>query len=789
MVIGSLDRKLWRNLRELRGQVLTIALVVACGIAAYVTMQSAYASLHYSRTAYYERYRLGDVFARCQRAPDTVRLELEAIPGVASADTRIVETAMLPVDGLPEPASANLISVPGDRMPLLNALYVFEGRTVEPGRSDEVVVLRTFAQAHGLRPGDLLPAVINGNYRQLRVVGTAASPEYVMAIAPGDITPDPKRFAVLWMDRSVLAAAFQMQGAFNDVVLEVQPNASLEGVLQGVDRVLEPYGGFGAIPRQRQQSNAMLEGELLQLESMATVVPVIFLGVAAFLLNVVLSRLVFLQRSQIAALKALGYADRAVGWHFLKLVSVIVLFGALLGVTLGAWLGHGMTEFYGDFFHFPVLEFRLDARVVFVSVAISLAAAVLGALATVRRIAQLPPAEAMRPPQPTAYRPTLLERLGLFSLLDPAERMVARELQRRPLRVLLSSLGIAMSIAIVVVGQFWGDAMDFLINVQFEEAMREDVNVTFAEPVEQRALRDLAHLPGVLAVEGMREVPVRIRQGARHRDSVVIGHAEHNEMRRVLDKLGRPVPLPADGLLLTDKLADILGVQPGDSVEVELREGDRATRTVPVAGLVAEAFGLQAHMNKPALHRLLGEEQLVTSAQLLVDPQQGDVTRARLKEMPRVVSVTRVDNLRSRFTEQSRAMVMAFSIILTLFAAAIAVGVVYNNARISLSMRSRDLASLRVLGFTRAEISAILLGELGVQIALAIPAGLVIGTYLAAAMMATMDPETYRFPLIISARSYAFAALVALAAGIVSGLLVRRKLDQLDLIGVLKTRE
>ena len=788
-MVGALDRKLLRNLRELRGQVITIALVVACGIAAYVTMQSAYASLHYSKTAYYEKYRFGDVFAHCKRAPETVRHELEALPGVARADTRIVETAMLPVEGLPEPASANLVSLPGDAMPELNALFLYDGRTVEPGHTDEVVVLRTFAQAHGLEPGDRLPAVINGKKRNLRIVGTAASPEYVMAIAPGDITPDPKRFAVLWMDRSVLAAAFEMQGAFNDVVLQVQPGATLDGVLGGVDRVLEPYGGFGAMPRKRQISNATLDGELLQLESMATVVPVIFLGVAAFLLNVVLSRLVFLQRSQIAALKALGYADRAIGVHFLKLVSVIVLFGAVLGVTLGAWLGHGMTEFYGDFFHFPVLEYRLEARVVLVSVVISLVAAVVGALATVQRIANLPPAEAMRPPPPASYKPTLVERLGLFSLLDPAERMIVREIQRRPLRLALSSLGIAMSVGIVVVGQFWGDAMDFLIDVQFERAMREDMNVTFAEPIEERALRDLAHVPGVLAVEGMREVPVRFRNGFRYRDSALIGYAEGNELRRVLDKMGNPVALPVEGVLLTNKLAEILDVEPGDSVEVELREGDRKTRTIPVAGLVDEAFGLQGHMNKAALHHVLREEALVTSAQLEVDSLRGDETRARLKEMPKVVSVTRVDNLRSRFSDQSQAMIMAFTIVLTLFAAAIAIGVVYNNARISLSMRSRDLASLRVLGFTRTEISAILLGELGIQILLAIPVGLVIGTYLATAMMQTVDPETYRFPVIISAKSYAFAALVALAAGLVSGLMVRRKLDKLDLIGVLKTRE
>jgi putative ABC transport system permease protein len=785
--VSPIDRKLVRDLRSLLGQLVTIALVVACGIAAYVVMQSTWSSLHLSRDRYYESYRFADVFARLKRAPEALLERVARIEGVARAQSRVVEPVMLPMPTMTEPATGVLVSVPTTGQPMLNGLHVRSGRWVE--RTDEVLVLQSFADAHGLAPGDRLPVVLNGTLRQLRVAGTALSPEYVYAMSPQDLTVDNKRFAVLWMLRGAMAPAFEMDGAFNDLALGLQPGASLPGVLDALERLLAPYGCMGAVGRDKQMSNFMLNGELSQLRGMATVVPTIFLAVAALLLNVVLSRLVRLQRPEIATLKAVGYRDREIAIHYVKLISVIVIVGAALGLGMGAYLGEKMTALYERYFQFPVLAYRFDLGVAVTAVAISLAAALVGALGAALRVARLPPAEAMRPPPPASYRPTVLERLGLFRLLGPSTRMVVREIERRPLRTLLSSFGIAAAIGIMVVGLFWNDATDFLINVQFRRAMREDVSVAFIEPRPERAVREIAHVPGVLYAEGLRTVPVRFRVGSRYRDAALFGYPDGCELRRLLERDGREVALPAQGVMLTRKLAEILGVGVGDQVEVEIREGDRAVRSVPVAALIDESFGLQGHMRLAQLRSLLREAPMVSEVLLRLDPSAYADVQQRLKELPAIASVTRRDNVAQQFQEQSGDMMTTFTVILTLFAAIIAIGVVYNNARVALSMRERDLASLRVLGFTRMEISAILLGELSVQLILAIPVGLVFGTLLAHAMMTSMDAETYRFAVIISARTYTFATVVALASGLVSALLVRRKLDQLDLIGVLKTRE
>ncbi|WP_236604671.1 ABC transporter permease [Sandaracinus amylolyticus] len=784
----ALDRKLFRDLTHLRGQVITIALVVAAGIASWVSLRSTYSSLLSTRDAYYSEERFGDVFAHLERAPRAVASQLEQIDGVAEVYPRLVEQVLLPVDFLAEPAIADVVSLPEHGEPPMNALRVLEGRLPDPARTDEVVLLEAFASKHGVRPGDVLPAVLEGRRRELCVVGIAMSPEYVFATTEGAIAAED-RFAVLWMPQRAIEPPFRMEGAFDDVVIRLQPGASVDGVIAAVDRVLAPYGARRVVGRRLQASNYYLDGELSQLESFATVAPMIFLGVAAFLLNVVLARLVHLQRGEIAVLKAVGYASWQVGLHFLELVAVMVVLGALIGVAAGAWLGDALTGLYTELFRFPFRAYRLGLDVVAVGVVISLGAALVGALGTVRQVVALPPAEAMRPPAPASYRATWLSRGALARFFETSGRMVLREIERRPLRLVLSSLGIAMAIAIVVVGRFSGDAMEHLIELQFQTAWREDVSVDFTRPLPERAVRELAHLPGVERAEGTRLLAARLRAGHRWRDAVVVGHHDDHELRVLLDQEGHEVRVPEGGVVLTRKLAEILDVRAGETVTIEALEGERRAREVRVAALIDEPYGLWGHMSDAALHEMLGEQPRVSQVVLRVDPYQLDALRARVRELPHVLAITRRQALIDHFREQSGRSMSAMTLILTTFAIIIAVGVVYNNARVALSVRARDLASLRVLGFTRGEISAVLLGELGVQILLAIPFGLWFGTLLAHGIMATTDPERYRLEPTIAPSTYAFAALVAIAAGLASALLVRRRLDRLDLIAVLKTRE
>ncbi len=785
----ALQRKLVRDLARTWAQALTIALVLACGIASFVSMRGAHASLVTERDRYYADRRFGDVFARVERAPESLASRIEAIDGIARVQLRIVKPILVPIEGSDLPAVGQVVSLPSRGEPALGAIRLRSGRTVEAGRVDEVVVLESFAEAHALGPGSTLDAVVEGTRRRLHVVGTAMSPEYVFAVGPGSFMNDPARFGVLWMNQDAVAAAFDMEASFDDVVVALEPGASEVRVVAELRELLRPYGVLSAHGRDRQISHHVLEGELAQLSSYAIVAPAIFLLVAAFLINVVLVRMLSLQRPQIAVLKALGYRDREIAAHYLGLVALILTGGAALGIGAGHLLGHGMVSLYQPFFRFPDLAFHLDVATVAVAVIISMGAGLAGALLAVLRAVRVPPAEAMLPETPAVYRRPLLEALGLTRLVGVSGRMVVRELLRRPLRAALSCVAIALATATVVSGRFADDAVSLLFEVVFERAQHDDLEVTFRRPLPASVRSEIAALPGVMVAEGRRSIGVRVHAGQRHRDVGLIGRdLQSPSLRAVPQWPMRAFDPPPSGVAASRKLAEVLAVRAGDTVELELLEGDRRTVPVTVTALVDDLFGMSLYASLETVRRLAGEEANVTSVLVVVDDEHSDVLGARLARIPQVASIARRADVVAKFHEQTRYMWITMAI-LTAMGATIAFGVVYNQARIALSTRARDLASLRILGFTRAEISAVLVGELATYTLLGIPAGWLLGRGLVHLIASSADPESYRMPGFVSASTYAFAAVVTLGAAGISAFVVRRRLDRLDLVSVLKARD
>ena len=785
----TLDRKLVRDLARMKGQVVTIALVVACGIASFVSALTTYESLRSSQRAYYAQTRFADVFARLERAPVTLIARIREVPGVAQVEPRLVFDVSLDAGTSGPPAVGRMVSVPAGGQPALNALHLRAGSLLEPGRTDEVLVSEGFARVHRLRPGDRVSAVVNGRRQELRVAGVALSPEYVFAIRGGEPIPDDRGFAVLWTSRSGLEAAFDMTGAFNDVALTLAPDADGRAVIDALDRLLEPYGGLGAIARAEQPSHRFIEDEIRQNQTMATTIPPIFLGVAAFLLNVVLGRLVTTQREQIAAMKAVGYANRTIATHYLKFVLVVVLAGTALGIVLGAGLGRLMLQAYAPFVRMPRLSYHMAVWIPLLAALVSLLAAMVGAFGAVRGVAALAPAEAMRPPAPRIYRRMLLERIGSATWLGPRRRMAARNLSGRPVRTLLTATGIACATAIVVLSRWSHDAVAFMLDAQFRLAERGDATVAFTDPVPRRALRELSSLPGVLRAEGLRAVPVQLRAGHRTYRTTILGLPADGDLRRLLDAELRPILLPPAGMLLTDRLGERLGVRAGDEVLAEVREGERAKRRVVVAGLVNDMIGMAAYMDVRSLARLMREDERVSLATLAVDPPYAEELYRRLRDIGRVATVTEKAAALRAFEETTAEFILVFTAILTTFAVVIAVGVVYNTARIALQERAWELASLRVLGFTRAEVSRILLAEIAIQIVAALPVGMWLGYQASWGLAGMHETEMFRIPVFVDATTYAWSAIVVVAAGAASALIVRRRIDHLDLVAVLKTRE
>ncbi len=787
--MSALHRKLLRDLIRLWPQALAIALVMAAGAATLILGVGARSALYETRTAYYERNRFADVFADLTRAPAVFADEIARIPGVATVEPRISKLALLDLPDMVEPALAMTVSLPDWREQRLDLLHMVRGRKPTPGDEREVVVNEPFARANHFDLGSTFSALINGRKRTLEIVGTALSPEFIYVVGQGDIMPDDRRYGIVWMSERTLSAAWDLTGAFSTVHLGLLRDTREAAVIEILDAMLTRYGGLGAYVRKDQSSHAFLDAELNQLEAMSKVLPPIFLVVAAFLVNMTLTRLIALEREQIGLLKALGYSDLAVGRHYLEFVAAIAAVGSILGVGLGAWLGSGLARLYGDFFHFPFLVFRVEFGTWVAALAVTLVAAFAGGAAAVTQVVRLPPAVAMQPPAPAFYRHGVAHRLYRLLRLHQTLVMVVRHLGHRPFRSIGSIFGIALSVS-VLVGSLWVfGSTDLMIDVTFHQADRSDATIGFARERSYSALADVAALPGVLNVEPYRAIPVKIRHGHRERRVSISGKPRDGDLSRVLDLDFAPVRLPEDGIVLSDALAGILEVRVGDRIELELLERDRRRVEVPVTAIIQGYLGLGAYMDLDAANRMMREGALLDGVHVAIDSALRSAFFERIKETPVAANVGVRALALAKFRETLAQNMYIMITVYAVLGMIVAFGVVYNFARISLSEQGRELASLRVLGLTRGEVSGILLAELAILTLTAQPLGWAIGYGVAAAMVNGFDSELYRVPLVVEPAVYAWASAVVIVAALASALMVRRRIDRLDMIEVLKTRE
>ena len=786
--MSVLTRKLLRDLWRIKGQVLAIALVIASGTALLIMSLSSLTSVRATTDAYYERYGFAEIFATLKRAPDHVADLIADIPGVQSVETRVVAFSTIGVPGAAEPVTGLMISVPTNRQPLLNRIALRAGRMPGPGHNDEAVLHEPFARAHRLQLGDRVTVLLNGTKRRVRVVGLALSPEYVYAIAPGGIMPDDTHYGILWMSRDTLGAAYDLNGAFNDVSLGLLRGVDPRGVIERLDPILARHGGSGAVERADQISNWFLMNEFEQMKSQATILPTVFLTVAAFLIYTVLGRVIATERREISLMKAFGYSNLQIGLHYSGLAVAIATIGIVLGWALGAWLGKYNTQAFTEFYRFPLLYYRPSVFEFALSAAITIGVSLFGAIGAVRAAAALQPAEAMRPPAPELFR-TQAVPPGLARRLDNPTRMILRQIARTPRRSLITVAGVAMSVGVLVLALKWADAIDILAHSHFQESQHQHMVLGFHEIRDADARFALTRLPGVLAAEPYRIVPARLRAGSRSHRGGITALPRDARLQVIHDIRGWTLDVPAGGLVIGTKLAEKLNVAPGDTIDIKILQGDRRRFSLPVAATFETYIDVPAYMNLDALNRALGQGPSFSLASLLVDPAREAELFSSLRQMPGFAALMIKRHAIDSLLDTLGETILIFVGFFVVFAGALSYGVVYNSTRIALSERGRDLATLRVLGFSRWEISYILLGETMLLVLAALPLGCLVGVGLDIITTNAFETELFRMPLGIRPDAYGKALLATLAASLLSAAFVRRRLDRLDLVAVLKTRE
>jgi len=784
-----LDRKLIRDLKTIKSQALAVALVMACGLAMMIMTRSLIRSLDTSRSSYYERFRFAQIFAQLKRAPLSSGDEIAQIPGVAAVQTNIALQVTLDIPGVAEPARAEINSVPDRTNPELNRLYLRSGHLLSLQSRHEVLVGEAFAQANRLHPGDTISAILNGRKIPLRIAGIVLSPEYIFEAPPGAALPDNRTYGVFWMRYEEIAEAYSLRGAFNKVALRLAPGASEQRVIASLDHLLAPYGNLGAYGRKDHPSHIRVSDEIRVLQVLSFGFPLVFLSVAAFMTNAVMSRQIHLQREQIAVLKAFGFSDWQVGFHYFKFTLAIVAVGIVLGSMGGVLLGHRLVAMYHLFFRFPQLDFLLSWETLLAASGVSALAAFAGVSGVVRRAVKLPPAQAMRPDPPASYRAAFLERTGLAQRFTLSVRMALRNLERKPWQAILTCVALSLATAILIIPNAFRDAVSYVLDFQWDLIQRETVNVRLVEPGPARAIADFRHLPGVVLAEPLRSVPVDLRFGPRSRRLAVVGLPAGSELTRVLDTAQQAKPLPPQGIVLSRKLAEVLDVHLGESIEVRVLSEKRPIRSIPVAGLAEDFSGMIAYMDLDALNRELGTGDEVTGARMTIAAGAWPEFLEAVKALPRAAGVSIKQAMRESFRKTTAESIGLIQTMYSIFATVVAFGIAYNSARISLSERQRELATLRVLGFSQGEVGGVLVMELVILAALAVPLGLGLGSILAKGILTSVNTETVRLPLILTAANYAYATLVVGLATGGSLWLACRRVNRLDLVGALKAQD
>lgn len=789
MRFSPLDRKLLRDLTRMRAQAVAVSGVLACGVALFVMATGMYDTLERARDSYYDSARMADLAASVVRAPDPVANDLAALPGINALEARVSGVGLLDLAGKSDPVSARLVSLPPDRKPRVNDVLLREGRWPDVTRDNEALINEAFAEANALAPGERIRALIYGRYREIEIVGIASSPEFVFAVAPGSMLPEPERFGVIWMNREALGRAFDVDGAFNDVVFRLAPDADVRDTMFAIDARLARHGGRGAYGRDRMLSAQFLADELSSLQTMAAILPPIFMLVAVFLLNVSLSRLVETERSNIGLLKSFGYGNGVIAFHYAKFAIAFALLGAALGVGAGRWIGGYMADLFAQVYRIPDFTFDAKLHVYVWAVVVALLAALLGAAQAVRRATALPPAAALAPPAPVSFG-----RLGAgiehsARKLDGKTRMVVRRIVRFPRRSATTVIGIALALALLITSGHVPISMDHIVNVTFGVAQRMDATLTFAETADDRILEEVRRLPGVQAVEPMRGMEVILTAGSRQRRDTIMGLPQDSYLFRLLDQEMNVVVARSDGITLSQNLAQKLDVRVGDVVTVQATDGQRASADLTVVAVVKPYLAGAAYMELNALSRALREPGRVSAAYVSMDRSQRDALNERIKKLPMIAGVSFLDtsfaSMQKLLTEGSGF----FAYMFVIFSGLMAGGVAYSSARVTFAEQERDLATLRVLGFGRWEVSYVLLAEIGALLLMALPLGVVLGALLSRWLMTQFQTDLFTFPYVTDSSAYGEAALFVVVAVIAAALFVRRSVDGLDLVGVLKSRE
>jgi len=792
--MNVLSRRLWRAFRKSRLQFLAVALVVMIGVSIFISMNTAYYNLDHSRDVFYRENDFADYYFHVVRAPYQVIKRLQALPGVHMVTGRVqMDIPIMRENGARGTARLTGYHLPLDRE--VNRIQLLSGRMFDKDPSGgriEVLTDPQFAAANNLNTGDNLIVAAQGREVTLTITGTGGGPEFIYPMKDAaSLMPEPENFGIIMAPLNQVQQVLGFSGQVNQVLIKVTPGYDEEKVAEDVERILEPYGNLASYPRKDQLSHAMLDTELEGLRKSASSLPAIFLVLAAIIQYVMLGRMIKTQRQQIGILKALGFDRIRIVMHYAAYSMMITVIGAILGVILGIMLSSVFSKTYAMFFNLPQEIGGYNINVIVSGLVFSLVAGAAAGLGASRGILSLNPAESMRSEPPRVSGRIWLERwTWLWRKLDNYWRMSVRTVWRNGWRSFFTMVGVMFAAGMLIIAFFADDSMDYMLTQHFAFEKSYDYMIRFTEPIKDYEILSISRLDGVLKAEPLLEVPVRVSFAGREEDDLLLGMRPDATLKTVFNEDGNRLVIPQDGVVMNDITAKKLGVTVGDRVMIETRMQSGASReaSLKVLGINHQMIGAGSYVSLNQANQVLGENRVVTAVMLKVDPGKAASIEKELNRMTGVSSFQSRQRELAGFEKQMGYMIY-FVVIMVSFAAILGFAIVYNSSVIGFSERQRELALLKVMGFSDREVGGLLLRETLLQSIPGVLLGLPLGRMMSQWYVAAISTESFSFPVVVYPRTYIVSGIIGVLFVLVAHWFASRGIKHIEPTELLKNND
>ncbi|OGV19196.1 MAG: hypothetical protein A2X47_01920 [Lentisphaerae bacterium GWF2_38_69] len=775
--------------------LLAVVAIVAVGVGCFSGMVSVYKNLYNARESYFSKCRMADFWIELKKLPIVELEQIEKIDGISELYSRINKEIIVDLEDVKTPISGRVISLPSVPTPVINNIILKRGSYFSDSKLEEVIVSEKFSQKRNILPGTYINLIMDGIQKKLYVVGTAISSEYMFYTPPGRMAPDDDNYGVFWIKKEFADNVFNFSGACNEIVGILSPDGKKNARLVTdiiKNKLDKNYGVFLKTLHNEQESCLMMNSELQQLRIVAVLMPLIFLCVAVFVLNIQMMRTAEHQRTVIGTLKALGVSLNSISMHFIKLGIIIGLSGGIIGSCLGYFIAEGFTEMYRDLYTFPSIENGFYPELITFSILLAIFFSVLGTLRGIRRMALLSPAEAMRPGPPESCTSIALEKYKFFwSKLDFRWQMVLRSFFRNKRRTMIGIATSALGSVILLLSLGFKDSLNYLVRFQFEKVLTADCTISFRDNLNEGALREASRLPGTTYAEPGLDVPGFFYfEGSEKRGSI-IGVKPDSILLKPRDSKGEKLKIPPVGLLMNNRLAEILGVKEGDTVLFKPIKGERKSLEIPIMALSESSVGMPVYADYEYINKLIGEISVLTSVRLkeAQTDKQKDKFYRELKKYPELSSYINLPEERVKLKRDFISKMDNVVYGMILFAGILFFGSILNSAMISTAERTREIAAFRVIGYHSEEVGAIFLREILIINSIGTLLGLPLGYLLLMFMADAFQNEIFSIPLNVYFPTWFYVIGLALTFMLTAYFFVKITIDKLKWNESLQVKE